>query len=208
MSRARALLGPARALVVACAATLALGTGAFILQAAAIGRPSAQDVLAGRAVRALLHYRTMWSVERIGSRPAVHVVCRQVFAPALFGGGRQRRIVVARGDGARLSEQRGLVWSSLQMLEPPALRSAQFALAGCPRLLGAKLAIRLTARRGLRAFGVRADGVPAYDLRFDVRGTRFDYFASRAGLIPLAVRVRADGLRAFSDLGERRDTGA
>ena len=208
MRRPRALVGPARALVVACAATLALGAGAFVLQAAALGRPSAHSVLAARAVRALLGYRTMWSVERLGSRAAVQVVCRQVLAPALSRGGEQHRVVVTRGDGVRLSEQRGLVWSSLRILEPSALQSAQFALAGCPGLLGAKLATRLTARRGLRAFEVRTDGVPAYDLRFRVHGTQFDYFASRSGLTPLAVRVHGDGLRAYSDLGERTDTGA
>ncbi len=208
MRRVRAVVGLARAVLVACAATLALGTGAFALQAAALGRPSAQDVLASRAVRALLDYRTMWSVERIAGSPALTVVCRQTFAPALSGVGRERRIVVSSADGSRLSTQRGLVWPSLRLLERPALRAAQFALAGCPRLLGAKLAKRLTARSGLRTFEVRTDGVAAYDLRFTARGARFDYFARRIGLAPLAVRVRENGWHAFSDLAERTDSGA
>jgi hypothetical protein len=187
-----------RWLVPAIALALCVMLAALGIQAAALGRPSRDDIVAARVLRTLLGYRVIRSTEVIGRRSA-SAICLQGWFHAPRHHRAVRGELVLIGDGERLYDfGRGI--RRLGEARPvPGLDRERFILAGCPRLIGTSLGDGLVRNARIDVDSRRADGLATDSIAFGRRAS-IDLFVDPHTYKPVELALTHGRLRGSSDL--------
>jgi hypothetical protein len=186
------------ALVCLLVALVVLGAG-YGVQRVALRAPTAGEKLTARSVGVLLRYRYVESEFRVAGQPPLTARCLQGWMPGRSGrpSGRGARLVLS--DGERLlSGDRRIVRLSRGTTKTPLSPVAELQLAGCPRPLSDHLSARLIGGKRAQAVPATFDGKPALRMHVRTLRTRFDLYVDRHTLLPLGVRVSANGVTGVS----------
>lgn len=191
-----------RALLAGLAIAACLSLAAFVLEAAILRQVPRSDVIAADALRWLTRYRLVKSAEVIGRRRGLTGTCVESWFRGVRRGRSARGSMLFLSDGERVLATSGRVFT-LGATHPLPARPA-LLLAGCPRVLGARIALRLGAWLGVPVTSARADGRRAYVLRLG----RIRLYVDRRTMRPIAVRIVARRLAGWGDIEVRRLTPA
>jgi hypothetical protein len=189
-----------RAVIAGLLLTACVGAAAFGLQAAAFPRPERGDLLAVQAVQWLLRYRLVRSVEQVDGRPPIHGICLQAwYGPAPGVPRRTLAALLELGSGSRLLTVSHRV-EILGLAKGDLAPRARLFLAGCSRLLAARLGARL--KRGIDVYlGLKRFGrTLAAGFGVSAKLPRIDFFVRRDDLKPLAVHVVGRSINGWSRL--------
>jgi hypothetical protein len=194
--RTGAAAGGALVCLLVAAVVLAAGYG---VQRVALRAPTAGEKLTARSVGVLLRYRYVESELRVAGQPTLKARCLQGWMYGENGrpAGRGARLLLS--DGERLlSGDRRVV--RIYRGRTGALLSpvAELELAGCPRPLSDHLSARLIGGRRAQAVPATFQGKPALRMHVRTTRTRFDLYVDRHTLLPLGLRVSADGVVGVS----------
>jgi hypothetical protein len=176
--RFRTLLG--------AAATLAVIAGVcFVVQAAALGQATGNELLAAKVVGSLVGYHESETMMVInGARETS--VCHD----ARNDQGQREKVVL---DG-RFT----LLKVGDNLLEPGKRALVEFELAGCPRALGDWLAAQLNQGKRVRIHMVRLDGRRLYSLRVPSAGLGLELFVSPRNELPVTLHISGPGVHGAS----------
>ena len=150
--------------VVGVAVVIAVGVvaGGFGLQWLGLPRAGAGDVVAARATAWLGRYRETSSTLLIDGR-RMHATCVHGWIDTLTGLDRRGTLLrLAAGGTIRDFPPHTLIIRGVPIRQPVALLQA----AGCTKVLADRLATLSQFDGGVKAVGVRLDGVQAYAVRF------------------------------------------
>lgn len=195
-------------LVVAAAASGAVGAVAWRLQASGLPQPRHANLVAARATAWLLQYRLVESSFRVGRGPLLHGSCLQGWFPTRFG--------VLRGTVLRLDDGTSIlairthrvdVEGARRPLSPRSIL-VELELAGCPRIIGPRLGELAQNRPGLRLHRATVDGEAALALRVPTRLSRIVVYLQPGTYRPTALSVRSGPLRGHSRIRLTRLTPA
>lgn len=172
------------------------------VQAAAFGHAPEDSLVATEAVRSLVRYRVMRSIERVGGR-SLTATCVQ----GSFRTGDRGRLVtgalVLLGNGERLYDA-GLgvrrVLRSGRTRTARRVERRRFILAACPRYLGYHFANDLIRGRPVEAIDGRGDGANVAGLIARSRHARLVLDVTRLTYEPLSLSFREGRFRGSSDL--------
>jgi hypothetical protein len=161
--------------------------------------PTRAELVAAHAVGVAVAYRYVESEIHIPGRPVVHAACLEGWEPEVNGrpGGRGAQIVFSDGERLVLGDRRiaritkGPITSKL----PP---FAAVELAGCPRSLTNRIAMKLVDGSRSRAVPVAFAGVRALGIRMRTKRAVLNVYVNRDTLVPLGVRVETAGIVAWS----------
>lgn len=136
----------------------AFGVG-WVVQAEALPQPQPSALVAARAAQWLYRYRLAVSTFSIGTGRPVHATCVQTWFPTSAGGS-DRGTVLRMGGGSSVIRvlPHDLDVFGRSRGQRALLTRAQLALAGCPRLLAAKIAAAAQSAGGVSVSLGRAMG--------------------------------------------------
>jgi hypothetical protein len=177
-----------------------LGVG-FAVQAAAFRRPTRDAMVATQVLRELARYRVMRGTELIDARrvrstcvqgwfrlPDAHLHRPLRGALVLLGNGERLYDV---GDGVRRVGRRGRVSRADRV---------RFLLAGCPRVLGGRVADLLARGIVVDADTTRQDGSVALAISFGRRRPPVRLLVAPPAYAPVGITYDRRRLRGVSDL--------
>lgn len=172
------------------------------VQAAAFGHAPEDSLVATEAVRSLVRYRVMRSIERVGGR-SLTATCVQ----GSFRTGDRGRLVtgalVLLGNGDRLYDAgRGVrrVLSLGRSRAAGRVDRRRFILAACPHYLSDHFANDLIRGRPVEAVDERGDGATVADLIAHSRHATLALEVTRLTYEPLSLSLREGRFRGSSDL--------
>jgi hypothetical protein len=197
-------------LAVGVGAALCICTASFGMQALVLRAPSKAELRAADALRVLLRYRVIRSVEHLARGRAVDSTCLQSWlrrprGPDRHGVKAFRGAVVLLSTGERLYSFGSVVHVTGTPLEAARLAAERFSLAGCPRSIGAQVDYRLD-HGPLRMRSTRIDGHLAYAFALGRGRRRSSFYVDRRTFAPVALVRRSRTRRDMADLEPGGDT--
>jgi hypothetical protein len=182
------------------AATIGGGVlaAAWSLQAAALPVPERADFVAARAAGWFLQYRLVESAFRVGTGPLIHGSCLQGWFPTRAGP--QRGTVLRLDNGTSIVAVRPHHVDVVGAARPLSARRVlvDLELAGCPRIVGPRIAQQLQNGPRERTERAYAAGRPALALRVPTMVTRIVVYLAPKTIRPVAVAVRSGRLSGYS----------
>lgn len=181
-------------LLVACWIAVGALVAAWSVEAAGLPAPEHADLVGARTTGWLMRYRYAESTIHIRHLPTLRGRCLQGWFPGPYG--RERRgtlLSLSNGETLLAIPSHRVVVDGARRSQPSALSLIELQLAGCPRILGRRLARVVQSDLRLHALRAFVDGGPAVALRMSRSHPR----------LTLYVRPLTDEIVGVSATGRR-----
>lgn len=157
----------------------------FVVQAAALGQATRNELLAAKVAGSLVAFHESESTMMInGDRETS--VCHDLWNEH----GQLEKI--------ELDGRYTLLKIGDNLVEPGKRALVEFELAGCPRALGEWLAAQLNQGKRVRIHMVRLDGRRLYSLRVPSAGLGLELFVSPRNELPVTLHISGPGVQGAS----------
>jgi len=179
--------GDPRTLAVATATLGTLVAASFLVQAAALGRPSRADLIAMQAIGALAQYHDSRATMTINGKHLT-ATCRQHL-------GRHGRVETVAIDHGRTLRKIGNT-----LMQAGKLALDEFELAGCPRTLANWLATWLNRGARVELKPAKVNGTRVYAVRVPSAKLGLLLFIARTDGLLVNLTISGGGIRGTSKL--------
>lgn len=169
------------------------------VQAAAFRRPSPDDLVAVKALHALLDYRVMRATEDIGNRTSP-AICLQGWFHSPRHRAPVRGALVLLGNGERLYDFGSGIRRFGDARRVEGVDRIRFILAGCPRVIAAEIGHRLVHSLRVDVDPGRADGLAVDSIGFGSRSKPIDLYVTRHTYAPVELALASNVVRGSSRL--------
>jgi hypothetical protein len=161
------------------------------LQAATLPTPERADFVAARAAGWFLQFRLVESTFRVGAGPLIHGSCLQGWFQTRWGV--QRGTVLRLDNGTSIIALRPHHVEVVGATHPLSARRVlvELELAGCPRIVGPRIAQHLQSAQRVHTELAYAARRPTIALRVPTELTRIVVYLAPKTLRPVAVSVRS-----------------
>jgi hypothetical protein len=169
------------------------------MQVAAFSRPSRDSLVAANALSKLMRYHVMRGTERVDGR-SISSVCIQGWFRRVGRKNYTEAALAVLGNGERLYDTGNGVHIVGPGRPPRRVDRGRFLLAGCPRLLGARIAAGLTGAKWFDADPSHSRGGRALVIEFGSRSGPIELYVNRRTLRPIELVLSGDPIRGWNKL--------